>query len=96
MPATAALMPLFLAYQRLAQCPDAEAVDGMLGVLEPQIANGAITTLDDLFAKARYLQETSRIDPALIPAEALDTLVAGILRLFHRELSQTLPLVAAA
>jgi hypothetical protein len=83
----APLLPLFVAYQGLADCPDPDAADATRGALEQLLAGGEVASADDLFAKARYLQDCGRIDPALIPSVALDTLVAGILRLMGPTLS---------
>lgn len=92
----APLLPLFAAYQGLAGCADLDAADAMRGELEQLLAGGEVASADDLFAKARYLQDCGRIDPALIPLDALDTLVAGIVRLMGPALSQPAPLAAAA
>ena len=82
------LMPLFLTYKQLAGCAECEAADRMRGSLEQQLSAGEVMSADDLFAKARYLQDCGRIDPGLIPIEALDTLVAGVARLLGPGLSQ--------
>lgn len=77
----APLLPVFLSYQQLAGCAECEAADRLRGTLEHALAIGEVVSADDLFAKARYLQDCGRIDPGLIPMEALDTLVAGVARL---------------
>ncbi|AWB07510.1 hypothetical protein A6A40_21035 (plasmid) [Azospirillum humicireducens] len=82
------LMPVFLAYQHLAGCAECEAADRLRGNLEQLLAAGEVVSANDLFAKARYLQDCGRIDPGLIPMEALDTLVAGVARLLGPGLSQ--------
>ena len=82
MPATASkLMPAFLAYEALGS-GDADHIEALRGNLEEVLAKGDVLTPEDLFAKARYLQQTARIDPGLIPMEAVDTLVVGIAVLF--------------
>lgn len=97
MPIPAPLLPLLLAYQQLAACPDSDIADSLQGNLEQLLAAGEIASPDDLFAKARYLQDCGRIDPGLIPKEALDTLVVGIVRLLGPSLSQPAePLAVAA
>jgi len=78
---------LFLAYQGLASL-ESELADAVRGNLEQILAEGEVASLDDLFAKARYLQDTVRIDPSMIPMEAIDTLVTGILRLHGPALGQ--------
>lgn len=90
---TTPLLPLLLAFQSLDTA--CRAVDGVsddseaaLSGLEQVLAHGEIATPDDLLAKALYLQACGRVDPGLIPAEALDTLVAGIIRLHGPQLSQ--------
>lgn len=88
------LLPIFLAYHGLAAV-DLESADAMRGGLEQLLSDGEIDTADDLFAKARYIQDTGKIDPSLIPMEAIDTLVVGIVRLLGSALS-TPPLSAAA
>ena len=88
MPKPAPLLPLFLSYQQLAGCAECEAADRLRGALEQQLSAGEVLSADDLFAKARYLQDCGRIDPGLIPMEALDTLVAGVARLLGPGLSQ--------
>jgi hypothetical protein len=82
------LMPLFLAYQQLAGCAECEAADRLRGNLEQMLSAGEVVSSDDLFAKARYLQDCGRIDPGLISIEALDTLVAGVARLLGPGLSR--------
>ncbi|MGF7175867.1 hypothetical protein [Azospirillum doebereinerae] len=89
------LLPILLAYQGLAPV-DAEATDTLRGNLEQLLAEGEVASDDDLFAKARYIQDTARLDPALIPIEAIDTLVAGILRLRGPAPSQPAPPLAVA
>ncbi len=82
MPATAStLMPVFLAYEALGDS-NADHVEALRGNLEEVLTNSEIRTAEDLFAKARYLQHTARIDPGLISMEAVDTLVVGIAMLF--------------
>ncbi|CBS88700.1 hypothetical protein [Azospirillum lipoferum] len=85
---SASLMPVFLAYQQLAGCAECETADRLRGKLEQALAAGEVVSADDLFAKARYLQDCGRIDPGLIPMEALDTLVAGVARLLGPGMSQ--------
>lgn len=87
----APLMSLFLAYEALGD-GDADLVEALRGRLEEVLAKSEIRTADDLFAKARYLQHTARIDPGLISTEAVDTLVVGIAVLF----AGALPPVQAA
>lgn len=88
MPALAPkLMPAFLAYEGLGS-GDADHIEALRGYLEDVLAKGEILTPEDLFAKARYLQHTARIDPGLISMEALDTLVAGVARLLGPGLIQ--------
>lgn len=82
------LMPLFLVYQQLAGCAECEAADRLRGDLEHALSASEVVSADDLFTKARYLQDCGRIDPGLIPMEALDTLVAGVARLLGPGLSQ--------
>ena len=82
------LMPLFLSYRQLAGCAECEAADRLRSNLEQLLSAGEVVSADDLFAKARYLQDCGRIDPVLIPMEALDTLVAGVARLLGPGLSQ--------
>ncbi|RJF84821.1 hypothetical protein D3877_10100 [Azospirillum cavernae] len=90
------LLPVFMAYQGRAPFAEAEEVDAIMGYEERLLSQGEIVSPDDLFAKARYIQDTGRIDPSLIPMEAIDTLVAGILRLMGPTLSQSAPLGTAA
>lgn len=85
---SAPLMPLFLTYQQLSGCAECEVADRLRGTLEQALSTGEVVSADDLFAKARYLQDCGRIDPGLIPMEALDTLVAGVARLLGPGLSQ--------
>jgi len=89
------LLPVLLAYQGLAPV-DCERADSLRGNMEQLLAEGEIASDDDLFAKARYIQDTARLDPALIPIEAIDTLVAGIMRLRGPALSQPAPSLAVA
>lgn len=95
MPTAVPLLPIFLAYQWLAPV-DLELADTIRGNMEQLLAGGEIIGDDDLFAKARYIQDTARIDPSLIPMEAIDTLVAGIVRLLGPKLSQAHTLTLAA
>ncbi|ALG71111.1 hypothetical protein VY88_03205 [Azospirillum thiophilum] len=88
MPKPAPLLPVFLAYQQLAGCAECEPADRLRGGLEQLLSAGEVVSADDLFAKARYLQDCGRIDPGLIPMEALDTLVAGVALLLGPGLSQ--------
>jgi len=85
------LLPVFLAYQGLAPFAEADEVDVIRASEERLLSQGEIASPDDLFAKARYIQDTGRIDPSLIPMEAIDTLVAGIVRLLGPALSQPGP-----
>ncbi|MBP2233463.1 hypothetical protein J2847_006801 [Azospirillum agricola] len=89
------LLPILLAYQGLAPV-DAEVADTLRGNMEQLLTEGEVAASDDLFAKARYIQDTARLDPALIPIEAIDTLVAGIMRLHGPALSQPAPTLAVA
>lgn len=77
----APLMPLLLEYLAVSVI-DTDAADARSGALEHKLEIGKVNSPDDLFAKARYLQACGRIDPGLIPMEALDTLVNGVARLF--------------
>lgn len=96
MPANAfKLMPVFLAYEALGN-DDAEHAEVLRGNLEEVLVKGEVLTPQDLFAKARYLQHTGRIDPGLISMEALDTLVVGIGMLFPGALSEPVAVPAAA
>ena len=89
------LLPIFLAYQGLAAV-ELDLADTLRGSLEQLLAESEIATADDLFAKLRYIQDTGRIDPGLIPMEAIDTLVVGVTRLLGHALSQPAPLAVAA
>ncbi|MGF7178296.1 hypothetical protein [Azospirillum doebereinerae] len=96
MSTAAPLMPILLAYQGLAPHADAEAVDDLRSKQESLLARGEIADGSDLYAKALYLRDTARIDPGLISMEAVDTLVAGVLRLHGPALSEPLAPFAVA
>lgn len=82
MPAiSSTLMPVFLAYEALG-VSDADHIEALHGNLEEILTKLKIRAADNLFAKARYLQHTTRIDPGLISMEAVDTLVGSIAMLF--------------
>ncbi|NUB04436.1 hypothetical protein GBZ48_35155 [Azospirillum melinis] len=70
---------------------DNEAADRDLGGLEAMLSAGAISSPADLHAKARYIQHCHRLDPALVPRDAIDTLVAGIGTLFGSALTGPAP-----
>ncbi|MBP2309401.1 hypothetical protein GBZ48_21545 [Azospirillum melinis] len=89
------LMPVFLAYEALG-ASDADHIEVLRGSLEEVLVKGEILTPQDLFAKARYLQHTGRIDPGQISMEALDTLVVGIGMLFPGALCKPVAVPAAA
>lgn len=89
------LMPVFLAYEALGS-GDADHIEALRGNLEEVLVKGDILTPQDLYAKARYLQHTGRIDPGQISMEALDTLVVGIGMLFPGALCQPVAVPAAA
>lgn len=95
MPANSKLMPAFLAYEALSD-RESDLTDALRGQLEEVLAKGIVLTPADLFAKARYLQHTARIDPGLISMEAVDTLVVGIALLCGDALSQPAAMSAAA
>ncbi|MFD1627669.1 hypothetical protein [Azospirillum griseum] len=82
----APLMPVLLEFLAVSGI-DGDDADARSGTLEHQLETGDIRTPDDLFAKARYLQRCGQVDPALIPMAALDTLVAGVVRLFGPSLT---------
>lgn len=91
------LLPVLLDYLALAGAVDSETADAACGRLEQVLARGEVFSADDLFAKARYLQACGRLDPALIPMEALDTLVAGAIRVLGPSItSADCPIAAAA
>lgn len=91
------LLPALLDFLALSGAADSPVADAACSRSERLLVAGEIVDADDLFAKARYLQACGRIDPSLIPQEALDTLVAGIVRLFGPSLSSpALPVRAAA
>lgn len=85
--AALSLPPLLHSYQRLAACCAAHEgvtpndLDGMIGCLEHVLACAEVETAEDLIAKGRFLL-TYRTDPAMIPSVALETLAAGIERLY--------------
>ncbi|QCG92366.1 hypothetical protein E6C72_31635 (plasmid) [Azospirillum sp. TSH100] len=74
-----------------AAAADNEAADRDLGGLEAMLSAGVIHSPADLAAKARYIQHCHRLDPALVPGAAIDTLVAGIGTLFGPALNGPAP-----
>lgn len=62
---------------RFAECDDA-GVDVMLAELEHQLQHRAVTSAEDLLAKAAYLRSCAAIDGGQITAAAVDTLIQGI------------------
>lgn len=57
-------------------------LDDRLAWLETRLITGGIVSAGDLRAKAGYLADCAALDPALIPAAAVATLVDGIDVLF--------------
>lgn len=54
------------------------ALDVELEALERRLATGPVGDGADLRAKASYIRLAHRIDPAGVPASAIDTLVDGV------------------
>ncbi len=82
------LLPLYEAYRQLAPVAGHELIDAARGSFERLLSCGEICTEQDLWAKALLLQDTARIDPGLISMETVDTLVAGVMRLFGPTLNR--------
>jgi hypothetical protein len=85
------VLAAYLASSAAVADSDSAEADRDLGGLEAMLSAGAISSPADLHAKARYIQHCHRLDPALVPRDAIDTLVAGIGTLFGSALTGPAP-----